>query len=214
MGDPRRLTASSPARRGIPPLRRLLRQREGGGSPSPACTYGRVGWCSRRRRSGEGGAAGGWFGVEGLFSGGAVLRSSASSSSTCWSWESGVALELLVSPPDLGWRRIWRPEPRTGRGRRLRPASSTMVAAARRWCRRGRVLAVPVHRLRLRRGAADKFCGLLQQGRRPQAAVRRRMATLVVDAGEEGVSVSGSELPFVLYSVSVFVLCTLYVVLC
>ena len=116
LGRSRRSTASVPLRRGITLLRRPLRRREGGGSPSPACTYGRVGWGSRRRLLGGGGAGGGWFGVGAVFSGGGVPRDSSSPRATCRRSRPGVVLELVCLPPDLRRRRIRRLEfrPRCG----------------------------------------------------------------------------------------------------
>ena len=101
MGDPRRTTASAPRRRGIPPLRRPLRRREGGGSPSRACTYGRLGWRPRRRRRGGRGAGGGVFGVVAIFSGGGALRGRPSSRATGSGSRPGVVLEPVFS------RQIW-----------------------------------------------------------------------------------------------------------
>ena len=114
LGDLRRSTACSPPSRGISLLRRLLRRWEGGGSPAPACTYGRVGWSSRRRCLGGGGAGGGWFGVGAAFSGGGVPRGSSSSRSTCWCSTPGAVLEFLSFPSDLWWRRIRWLEFRSG----------------------------------------------------------------------------------------------------
>ena len=131
LGSPRRSTASAPPRRGIPLLRRPLRRREGGGSPSPACTYGRVGWGSRRRLLGGGGAGGGWFGVGGAFSGGGALRSSSSPRSTWWCSTPGVVLERRSFSSDPG-RRIWRPDPRVLRVHLLPPATDPEAAEARR----------------------------------------------------------------------------------
>ena len=79
----------------------------GWGSPSPACTYGRVGGRSRRRRLGGVGAGGGGFGVGVLFSGGGVLRGSSSSRATCRSSTPGVVVEFVCFPPDPRWRRFW-----------------------------------------------------------------------------------------------------------
>jgi hypothetical protein len=108
LGDSGRSTACSPVSRGIPLLRRPLRRREGGGSPVPACTYGRVGRRSRRRRQGGGGAGGGCFAVDAAFSGGGALRGSSSSCSTCRGPRPGVVLVFFVLSSDLCWRRIWR----------------------------------------------------------------------------------------------------------
>ena len=201
MGDPRRSTASAPPRRGIPLLRWLPRQREGGGSPSPACTYGRIGWCPRRRCLGGGGAGGGLFGVGAAFSGGGALRSSSSSRATCWR-------------SDPWWRRIWGLVFRTGRERRLLPASGSRSSTARWRSWRERAVAVVVRRQRLRRGAADGSCGICQGTGRSQAVVWRLKTVFVADAGGAAGLRSGSVAPSYCTFLSVFVLRTLYVVLC
>ena len=71
-----------------------------------------------------------------------------------------------------------------------------------------------VHRLKLRRGAADGLCGVFQGRRRPRAVARRWLAVFVVDAGEAAVLGAGSVSPAYCTLFSVFVLCTMYVVLC
>ena len=208
-------------RRGIPPLRRPLRRREGGGSPSPACTDGRVGWCSRRRRLGGGGAAGGWFGVGASFSGGGALRSSSSTCSTCRRSRPGVALVSVCLPPDLCSRRIWWGVRRSRRAGRLRSASMVKVAAAMRcgWWRRA--LAVVFHRQVLRRtrppgGVCVEAgsCGDLVQRRCPRLVARWGTAVFVLDAGGAAGDCYGSVSPAYVFQFFVFVLCTLYVVLC
>ena len=171
-----------------------------------------------------GGPAGGALEVEELaagvlgsaraISGGGVLRGSTAARSFCGSSRTGAVLELVKVQPDPCRRRIRRLELRPGRRRRLRPASVSRMAVGRWCCRRGRALAVPVHRHKLRRGAADKLCGLFQQGRRSQAAVRRWTAIFGVDAGEEDDVASSPVSPTYCTLLSVFVLCTLYVVLC
>ena len=201
MGDPRRSTASAPPRRGIPLLRRLPRQREGGGSPSPACTYGRIGWCPRRRCLGGGGAGGELFGVGAAFSGGGALRSSSSSRATCWH-------------PDPWWRWIWGLVSWTGRERRLLPASGSRSSTARRRSWRVGAVAMVDHRQRFRRDAADGSWGFCQGTRRSQAVVCRLRTVFVADAGEVAVLRSGSVVPSFCTFISVFVLCTLYLVLC
>ena len=213
MGDLRRSTACSPPSRGISLLRRLLRRREGGGSPAPTCTYGRVGWRSRRRCLGGGGAGGGCFGVGAAFSGGGVPRGSSSSRSTCWCSTPGAVLEFLSFPSDLWWRRIRWLEFRSGRRRRFLPATETKMAAARWSSWRGRALAVLVHRQKFRRGAADGLCGFSQGRRCSQAVVRGWPAVFVLDAGGAADVGSGS-VPLRIVLCFLFVLCTVYVVLC
>ena len=209
MGDPRRLTASAPARRGIPPLRRLLRQREGGGSPSPACTYGRVGWDPRRRCLGGGGAGGGVFGVGASFSGGGALRGSSSSRATCGRSRPGGVLGLPCLPSDPRWRWIRWLEIGARRGRRLLSSSGSRSSSARWRCRRVRVLAVVVYRHKFRRGAAGGLCGIFQQGGRSQAVVRRWWMVFVAGAGGVAVLRSGSSSPTycTLFSVLYRILC-------
>ena len=185
----------------------------GWGSPSPACTYGRVGWETRRRRLGGGGAGGGWFGVEAAFSGGGAPGGTPSSRSTCGGSGPGVALESFGSSPDPWWRRVWRLELRAGQARQLLSASMMKTATAR-WRRRcERALAVPVHRLGFRRCAADELCGVLQQERCSRGVVRRRTAAFVLDAGGSAVVCHCSVSPtyFLFFA---YVLCTLYVVYC
>ena len=204
----------SPLSRGIPLLRRPPRRREGGGSPAPACIYGRLGWRPRRRCCGGGGAGGGRFGVGATFSGGGAPGSSSSSRSTCGGSTPGVVLESVGLPSDPCWRRIWRLEPRAGQARRLLSASTTKTAAARwrRWSEGA--LAVLVHRLRFRRCAADEPCGVLQQEWCSRGAVRRGTAAFVLDAGGVAAVFFGSVSPTygVLYFFSV--LFTVYVVCC
>ena len=214
MGESRRSTACSPLSRGILLLRRPLRRREGGGSPAPACIYGRVGGRSRRRRLGGGGAGGGWFGVEAAFSGGRAPWGSSSSRSTCRGSRPGVVLEYFVLPSDPCWRRIWRLERGAGQARRSLSASTSKTAAARWRSQGGRALAVLVNRHKLRRCAADGLCGGLQQERCSRGAVRRGTAAFVVDAGGDAAVCSGSASPSYVVMYFVSVLCTLYVVLC
>ena len=191
----------------------IRQYKKGGGSPAPACIYGRVGWCSRRRRSGGVGAAGGRFGVGVTFSGGGVLRGSSSSRWTGRSSRPGAVLEFGCLPSDPWWRRIRWLEFRSRRGWRLLPASGTKMTAARWRCWCGRVLAVLVHRLNLRRCAAGGLGGFLQRWRHPGAVVRRRSVVFVVAAGEVA-GVCSSSVPLRMYFCTLFVLCTLYMVLC
>ena len=159
------------------------------------------------------GAGGGCFGVGAFFSGGGAPWSSSSSRPTCGGSRPGVVLESGGLQLDPCWRRIWRLEPRAGLARRFSSASTPMMAAARwkRWS--GRAFAVPVHRQRFRRCAADGSCGGLQQGRSSRGVVRRRMVVFVVDAGGVAVVCLGSDSPtYLLFFV--FVLCTVYVVFC
>ena len=214
MGRLRRSTAGAPARRGIPPLRRSLRRREGGGSPSPACSYGRIGWGSRRWCPGGDGAGGGRFGGGVVFSGGGALRSSSSPRASCESSGPGGVLECLGSPSDLRWRRIRWLELGAGRGRRIRPASGWRSSSARWRCRRGRVLAVVVHRFSFRRRAADDPCGVFLRRRCSQAAVRWWSMVFVLGAGGDGVLRSGSVSLAYCTFVSLCVLCTMYMVSC
>jgi len=198
-------------RRGIPLLRRLLRRREGGGSPSPACTYGRVGGRSRRRCLGGGGAGGGMFGVGAAFSGDGALRGSASPRAIWRSSGPGVVLGFLCRPSDPWWRWIWWPAFWTGRGRRLQPASEATSSAARWSSRRGRALAVAVHRQMLRR-EADDSCGVKHGC---SLAVARRWWTIfVVVAGGVVDLRSGFVSPAYGSFLFVFVLYTVYVVCC
>ena len=71
-----------------------------------------------------------------------------------------------------------------------------------------------VHRQKLRRGAADGLCGVFQGRRCPRAVARRWLAIFVLDAGEAANVGSGSVSPAYCTLFSVFVLCTVYVVLC
>ena len=206
--------AAAGASVGFLPLRRPLRRREGGGSPVPACIYGRIGWRPRRRCFGGGGAGGGCFGVGAIFSGRGAPGSSSSSRSTCGGSRPGMMLESVGLPSDPCWRRIWRLELRAGLTRRILSASALKTAAARwrRWSERA--LAVLVHRLKFRRCAADELCGGLQQERCSRGAVRRGTAAFVLDAGGVAAVCSSSDSPTygVLYFFSI--LCTVYVVYC
>ena len=208
LGSLRRPTASSPPSRGIPLLRRPLRRREGGGSPAPACTYGRVGWRSCRRRSGGGGAGGGRFGVGVFFSGVGAPRGSSSTRATCWISTPGVVLELLCFPSDLWWRWIWRPEPRVGQVLRLLLAADPKAAEAVRRCWSGGAPAVVVHRQKFRRGAADGLCGVFQRRGCPWAVARWRLAVFVFVAGEVAGFGASSDSPTCCSFFSVCVLCT------
>jgi hypothetical protein len=166
----------APPSRGIPLLRRPLRRREGEGSPAPACIYGRVGWSSRRRRSGGVGAAGGWFGVGATFSGGGAPRGSSSSRSTCRGSRPGVVLESFGLPSDLCWRRIWWPDLRAGQARWF------LSAWWRRRLRQGGEDGAGGHSpcsfigISFRRCAADGPCGGLLQERCSRGVVRRGTA--------------------------------------
>ena len=182
MDSPTRSTASAPPRRGIPLLRRPLRRREGGESPSPACTYGRIGWgfapaASRRRWSWRR-----WFWCRRAFSGGGALRSSPSPRSTWRCSTPGAALERCSFSSDPG-RRIWRPDLGVLRALLLPPATDPEAAMAR-WRRRARgASATVVQRPRFRRGAADTQGGVFQGKNSSQAAVSRRMLLFFFVAG-------------------------------
>ena len=107
-----------------------------------------------------------------------ILRLSSGSSS---SLPAGGEVDLLVVELRGRTRRL---EFKAGRGSRLLPALGTTTTAARWWCWSGRVLAGLVHRLKLRRGAADGLCGDLQGRRYPWAVVRRWSVVLVFFAGD------------------------------
>ena len=91
--------------------------------------------------------------------------------------------EVDLQAVELRWR-TRRLELRARRASRLPPALGMKTVAARWWCWSGRVLAVLVHRHKLRRCAADGLCGDLQGRRCPRAVVRRRSAVFVFFAGD------------------------------
>ena len=194
-----------PLSRGILPLRRPLRRREGGGSPAPVCIYGRVGGRSRRRRSGGGGAAGVWFGVGAGSSGGAAPRGAASLRATRRSSGPGVVPELLWLPSDPCWRRIWRSEPWARRDPRLPPAAAPKATTAR-WCSWDRgPLAPAVHRHKLRRGAADGHGSVSHRAKVSLTAARRWVVFFVSDAGV--VRVLGARCFVFLYVLYLYCVC-------
>ena len=185
----------------------------GWGSPAPACKYGRVGWGTRCRRRGEGGAGGGGFGVGEAFSGGAAPGGSPSSSPTCGGSTPGVVLEFFEIPSDLGRRWICCWDLRAELDRHLLSASSSTAAVARWRSWTVGAFAVSVHRLMLRRCAADDTRGVLLHDRCSRGVVRRRTAACDFAAGG-AVSICFGSFPLRIlccFSFLYFVLCTLYV---
>ena len=140
--------------------------------------------------------------------------------STCGSSGPGAVVEFSRLPLDPT-RRIWPVGDRARWASRLRSASSLRFAAARRWCWCGRGCAVLVHRPKLRRTRSSgrvrvgvRPCGAFQLWRSPRAVDGWWTATLVLDAGEAAVASPGSASSTYFGLYFVFVLCTLYVVLC
>ena len=116
------------------------------------------------------------------FSGGGAPRASPSSRSRCRCLRSGGVLEICWIPPGPCRRRARRWGCRAERGW-LRPwLSVSKTDAGRWWCWRGRVCAVLVQRPRLRRCAADGFCGALLM-RCPRAVAGRWVPVFFPDDG-------------------------------